>query len=111
MHSAKIKTGDKVIMLSGKDRSKSGKIVRVSTAESRTGLMQTRVFVEGLNMIKRHERAKKQGQKGQIVSRERAVALSSVALICSKCDKPTRVGFRLDAGNKYRQCRKCHADI
>ncbi len=87
-------------MLSGKDRNKSGKVVMVIPE---TG----KVFVEGLNMIKRHTRPKQQGQSGQIVSKERAVSAASVALVCKSCGKPTRVGYRIEGKTKTRICKKC----
>lgn len=100
----KVKKGDTVVMLSGKDRTKRGKITSVSATAGK-------VVVEGLNMIKRHLKARRQGQKGQVISRERAVAVASVALICSACGKPTRVGYKvMESGAKVRICRKCQAE-
>jgi|SRR3989338_3072694 len=100
----KIKKNDNVIMLGGKDKGKKGKILH-SFPESNT------VVVEGLNLVKKHLRAKKQGQKGQIVSKERAVSAASVALICKSCDKQTRLGFRIEGENKVRICKKCGAEV
>ena len=99
----KLKRGDNVIMLSGKDRSKKGKILFVFPEENK-------LVVEGLNLVKKHLRAKKQGQKGQVVSKERAVSASSAALICKSCGKPTRIGYRLDGASKFRICKKCEAE-
>ncbi|HEY4484657.1 MAG TPA: 50S ribosomal protein L24 [Candidatus Paceibacterota bacterium] len=103
----KIKKNDKVRMLSGKDRGKTGKIIFVLNKEDKGA----RVVVEGLNKVKKHQRPKKQGQKGQIVSVERAVAISSVQLICPSCSKPTRVGQKVEGKNKTRVCKKCGAVI
>ena len=101
-----IKKGDKIKMLSGKDRNKTGKVISVlNNAE------KSRVVVEGLNKVKKNQRPKKQGQKGQIVEVERPVHISSVQLICASCGKPTRVGHRMDGGNKARICKKCGAVI
>ena len=100
----KIRKGDTVVMLSGKDRNKKGKILSVSPHDRR-------VIVEGLNLIKKHTRARQQGQKGQIISKERYVSASAVALVCSSCGKPTRVGFQLTGPGKVRICRKCKAQI
>ena len=94
---------DNVIMLSGKDKGKKGKITFVF-------LIGDRVVVEGLNLVKKHVRAKQQGQKGQVVSKERAVSASSVALICKSCSKPTRIGYRVEGENKLRICKKCKAE-
>ena len=92
-----------MVMLSGKDRGKTGKVKSASPSDGK-------VLVEGLNMIKRHLRARKQGQRGQIISRERWVNSSTVAFVGSD-GKPTRLGFRLsgDAGGKVRIDRKSGA--
>ena len=104
----KLRKGDNVIMLNGKDRGKTGKIFMVIPTIDR-------VVVEGLNLIKKNIRAKKQGQKGQIISKERAVSASSVALICKSCGKMTRIGFKFSAigggENKIRICKKCKSDV
>lgn len=99
-----VKKGDNVIMLAGKDQGKKGKILSVFPDRGR-------VVVEGLNLVKRHQRAKKQGQKGQIISKERAVDVSNVQLICSKCGKFTRIGHKIEGDLKVRVCKKCGADI
>ncbi len=106
LFSMKIKKGDNVKMLSGKDRGKTGAVSLV-LIESEL----SRVIVEGLNKVKRHQRPKKQGQKGQIVSVERPVSISSVQLICKSCGKPTRVGYRLNGDKKERVCKKCSAVV
>jgi large subunit ribosomal protein L24 len=72
---------------------------------------ENKVVVEGLNLVKRHLRAKKQGQKGQVVSKERAVSVSGVALICKSCGKQTRVGFKIENENKIRICVKCKSEV
>ena len=99
-----IKKNDNIIMLQGKDRDKKGKVLLVFPSENK-------VVVEGLNMVKRHQKAKKQGQKGQIVSKEKAVDVSNVQLICSKCGKPTRAGHKIVGNNKVRICKKCSGEI
>jgi len=99
-----IRKGDNVIMLSGKDRKKRGKVLFVFPAEKK-------VVVEGLNLVARHQRARKQGQKGQIIHKERAVDISNVMLICSKCGKPARVGQMMVGKNKARVCKKCGGEI
>ena len=100
----KIKKGDNVIMLSGKDRGKTGKVASVDNKENK-------IIVEGLNMIKKAIRARNQRQKGQLVSKERFIAVSSVALVCKSCGKPTRIGYRLNGENKTRICKKCEAEL
>lgn len=99
----KIRKGDNVITLSGKDRGKTGKVLSV-------GLENNKVVIEGLNLVKKHTRARKQGQKGQIISKERYVSASSVALVCKACGRPTRIGYRVDGKNKARICKKCKAE-
>lgn len=100
----KIKRGDNVIMLGGKDKGKKAKVILVFPEMGK-------VVVDGLNLVKKHLRAKKQGQKGQIISKERAVSVSSVALVCKSCDKPTRIGFKVEGDNKIRICKKCKSEV
>lgn len=99
----KIKRGDNVIMINGKDRGKTGKVLLVLPTLDR-------VVVEGLNLIKKNIKAKRQDQKGQIISKERAVSASSVALVCKTCGKMTRIGYKFEGDNKIRICRKCKAE-
>jgi len=96
-----LKKGDNVKILTGKDRGKSGKILRV--------LKDEKVLVEGINLSKKHARPKKRGEKGQTVTVPRAVHVSNTMIICGNCKKPTRIGFRIDGGSKSRICRKCEA--
>ncbi|OGN00341.1 MAG: 50S ribosomal protein L24 [Candidatus Yanofskybacteria bacterium RIFCSPHIGHO2_02_FULL_41_29] len=110
----KIKKNDNVIMLSGKDRGRKGKITHVFFTRRSLGIGGrdgNTVVVEGLNLVKKHLRAKKQGQKGQIVSKERAVNASSVALVCKSCGKQTRLGYKVEGENKIRICKKCGAEV
>ncbi len=97
----KIKKGDKVIMLSGKDRGNTGAVMR-------TDPKTNRVIVERLNLVKRHKRATKQGQKGQIVSIERWVAAASVAVVNKDTGKAARIGWEVskDGSTKTRIDRK-----
>jgi len=104
----KIKKGDTVKMLSGRDRGKIGKIIKVESAKMR-------VVVEGLNLLKKNKRPKKQGEKGEIISIPRAVDYSNVAIVCPSCKKSSRIGFNLlkNSGleSKVRVCKKCGANI
>jgi large subunit ribosomal protein L24 len=98
MKSMRIKTDDQVILTSGKDAGKTGRVVR-------TDPKRRRVYVEGLNMIKRHERPRSQGdltsaQAGGIVEKEGPIDVSNVMLLDPKGNKPTRVGVRRDEGGK-----------
>lgn len=100
----KIRKGDNVKMLTGKDRGKTGKILVVYPDGGK-------VRVEGLNTVKKHQRPKKQGQKGQIVSVERAVNVSDVELICPRCGKATRVGHKFVGDVKMRVCKRCKSEF
>lgn len=100
----KIKKGDQVIIISGKDRGKSGKILDVLTQERR-------VVIEGANIRKKHVRPKKSGEKGQVVEIPAPTSVSNVKLICSKCNKPTRVGYKIVGDKKYRICKKCSGEL
>jgi len=102
----KIKKGDKVKILSGKDRGKTGAVDRVFIKEAR-------VLVGGLNLYKRHlkPRSREDQKSGGIVSISRPIDVSCVAVICSKCGKATRAGFVKEAGEKFRICKKCQAKI
>ena len=94
-------------MLSGKDRGKTGKVISVLGGKEKV----IRVVVEGLNKIKKNQRPKKQGQKGQIIEVERPVNISTVQLVCASCGKPTRTAHKIDGQNKVRVCKKCGATI
>lgn len=100
----KIKKGDKVVMLRGKDVGKSAKVLKVYSAKQR-------LVVDGLNLLKKTIRPKKQGEKGQTVSIPAAVRIENVQLVCSHCNKPTRVTFVIKGDNKERHCKKCNAKI
>jgi len=103
-----IKRGDNVVMLSGKDRGKKGKVLFAFPGSPLAG---GKVVVEGLNLVARHQRAKKQGQKGQVVHKERAVSASAVQLVCKNCGKATRIWHRTVGKNKVRVCKKCGGEI
>lgn len=100
----KIKKGDNVIILSGKDKGKDGKILQAMPRIDR-------VVVEGANIRKRHIRPKKQGEKGQIIEVEAPMHVSNVMLVCKKCGKSTRVGYKLNKDSKNRVCKKCEATL
>ncbi|RJQ32656.1 50S ribosomal protein L24 [Candidatus Parcubacteria bacterium] len=100
----KLKTGDTVKIITGKDKGKTGKIARVIRDENR-------IVVEGINVRKKHLRPKKQGQKGQIAQIPAPFNLSNAALVCPSCQKPARVGFKIEGGKKTRFCKKCETAI
>jgi len=90
---------DNVTVLSGKYRGKTGKVLKVFPKNNR-------VIVEGVNIIKRHTRPSQKNQQGGIVEKEAAIHVSNVMVICPKCSRPTRIGYRLlDDGTKARVCR------
>lgn len=102
---AKIRRNDTVLVTTGKDRGKRGKVQQVLPRESR-------VLIEGVNIVKRHVKPRPPLVQGGIVSQERPIQISNVALICPHCDKPTRVGRRfLEDGTKVRHCKQCHQVI
>ncbi len=100
----KIKKGDLVKMLAGKDKGKTGRVLKAFPK-------QRRVVVEGLNLYKKHTRPRRQGEKGEIVSIARPVDVSNLALICPHCQKAIRVGYRFQDQKKMRYCRKCQQFI
>ncbi len=103
LHRSKIhlKTGDKVVVLSGKDKGKEGKVVAVSPKEGK-------LIVEGVNIVSKHVKPRRAGQEGGIVKTEGALYACKVQLICSHCGKPTRVAHKfMEDGNKKRSCKKC----
>ena len=100
----KIKKGDQVLIISGKDRGKKGKILAVFPKE-------LRVLVEGINIRKKHVKPKRSGEKGQTVETPTPLAVSNVKLVCPKCSKPARVGYKMTGDKKYRICKKCDQEI
>lgn len=100
----KIKKGDKVQIIKGKDRGKSGKIVKALPAKSM-------VVIEGLNLRKKTIKPKRGGEKGRIVSIAWPMRRENVMIICEACGKPTRIGYRLQDGKKTRYCKKCEATV
>jgi large subunit ribosomal protein L24 len=91
-------------MLAGKDKGKSGKVMQMMTDDGR-------LVVEGLNLMIKHQKARKSGEKGQRIQFPGAVKISKVALVCPKCGKPTRVGYKVEGKEKVRICKKCQETI
>lgn len=100
----KIKKNDQVLITSGKDRGKKGKVLHVFPKDQK-------LLVEGVNMRKKHVRPKKSGEKGQIVESPSPLTVSNVKLICPKCGKSSRVGSKIIDKKKYRMCKKCGQEI
>ncbi len=99
----KIKKGDTVLVISGKDRNRKGKILKTFPKEKK-------VVVENINLMKKHQKARGQ-EKGQIIKKPAKIDVSNVALICSKCKKATRVGYKVGKNQKSRICKKCGKKI
>ena len=102
--SMSIKKGDNVKVLSGKDRGKTGTVLRALPAEGK-------VVLEGVAVVKKAMKPTAQNQQGGIVSQEAAIDASNVMLICPKCGQATRVGHKKDGKNKLRVCKKCGAEF
>lgn len=99
--SLRIKKGDRVLVLSGKHKDKKGRILVVMPR-------QERVIVEGVNIIKKHQKPSRKYPQGGIIEKEAPIHISKVLLICPKCDRATRIGTRfLEDGRKLRICKKC----
>ena len=101
---ARIKKGDQVYVLSGKDRGKTGKVLRVWPQEERA-------IVERINLLTHFDRRSQQNQAGGIVQREGPLALSKLALFCSRCHKPSRIGWTVTGDVKQRICRRCQGTV
>ena len=99
-----IKRDDKVIVLSGKDKGKTGKVL---VADPKA----LKVIVEGVNVATKHQKAQKKGQDGGIIKIETPIYVSKVQLVCPKCGKGTRVAHKIADGKKVRVCKKCGAEI
>jgi len=97
----KIRKNDTVLVIAGKDKGKKGKVRFANPKDER-------LLVEGINFIKRHMRATKQVRQAGVIEREAPIHMADVMLLCSRCNHPTRVGFRfLEDGRKVRFCRSC----
>ena len=99
-----IKRDDKVVVLSGKDKGKQGKVIKADPKAMK-------VIVEGVNVATKHQKPRKQGEEGGIIKVETPIYASKVQLVCPKCGKATRVGHKIADGKKLRVCKKCGAEI
>ena len=96
-----LKVNDQVEVITGKDKGRVGKIIKVYNKSDRA-------LVERINMIKRHTKSRAEGQEGQIVEKEAPIHVSNLMLVCSKCAEPTRIGKQiLEDGSRVRACKKC----
>lgn len=106
MTKIKIKKNDSIVVISGKDRGKSGKVLNIYTNTNR-------VLIEGIGLKKKNQRPRKSGQKGEIITMPSSIHISNVMLYCSHCGKGVRVGFQKSESNveKVRICKKCKSII
>jgi large subunit ribosomal protein L24 len=100
----KIRKNDTILVVSGKDRGKKGKVLTSFPKANR-------ILVEGVNLRKKHQRAKKQGEKGQVVLMPGSISVSNVRIVCTKCGNPTRIGYKILEKNKVRVCKKCNQEM
>ncbi len=100
----KIKKGDKVKIIAGKDKSREGTVERVYPK-------QNKIIIAGVNLYKRHVRKSDKMPKGGIIDVPRPLDVAKVMLVCPKCGKKTRVGYEVDKKRKYRICKKCKSRV
>ena len=100
----KVKKNDTVLIISGKYRGRKGKILKSFPK-------MDKLLIEGINLRKKHQKPKKTGDKGQIIEVPAPIHISNVKIICPKCKKATRIGYRIEGGEKYRICKKCDKTI
>lgn len=104
-----IKKGDKIKIIAGKDKGKTGKVLQVFPEKNR-------ISVEGLNLLIKHMRPRRQGEQGQRIEFPAPFNASNAMVVCSKCGKPTRIGKKINETadgkkKKYRECKKCNKTI
>ena len=105
MNKMSIKKGDLIVVLSGKDKGKQGKVLEVMPADRK-------VVVEGINIVTRHAKPRKQGEQGGLLKKEAAIYACKVQKVCPKCNKATRPAHKMLAdGKKVCVCKKCGAEI
>lgn len=100
----KVKKGDSVLIISGKDKGRVAKILRSIPKERM-------ILVEGMNLKSKHVRPKKQGEKGQVVKVSLPVNVSNAKFLCPKCGKAARLGYKVEGGKKFRICKKCKSEV
>jgi len=100
----KIKKNDTVLIISGKYRGKTGKVLKAFPKKEQ-------LLVEGINLRKKHQKAKRTGDKGEMIEIPAPLVASNTMLVCPKCKKATRIGYRVEGGEKYRICKKCDKAI
>jgi large subunit ribosomal protein L24 len=105
MAGLKIKKGDRVQVLTGKDRGKTGQVTRALPESGK-------LIVDGINVAKKHQKATKATMQGGIIDKDMPIPVANVALVCPSCSKRTRVGYKIDGdGTKVRVCKKCGGEM
>jgi large subunit ribosomal protein L24 len=104
MPGVNVKMDDNVMVVSGKDRGKSGRVVNVRPRDGK-------VMIEGIARMKRHTKPTAKNRKGGIVLQEEFIDISNVQIVCKSCNRPTRVGHRTEGDTKFRVCKRCGADL
>ena len=105
MNKMHVKRGDTVKVIAGKDKGKEGKVITAIPSKNK-------VIVEGVAMVKKHQKARMQGQESGIITREAAIDASNVMRVCPSCGKAARIGVKVfEDGSKARYCKKCNAEI
>ncbi len=99
-----VKTNDTVVVLSGKDKDKRGKVLSVDPKAGKA-------IVEKVNVAKRHQKPRRQGEEGGIISKETPIYTSKLMAVCPKCNKPTRPAYKVTDGKKVRVCKHCGAEM
>ena len=100
----KLKKGDNVKVIAGKDKGKTGKIIKIDP-------VNMRVIVHGVNVYKKHRRPRKQGEKGEIVNVPRSMNASNVLYLCGNCGRAARLGAKFQGESKVRFCKKCGSSV
>ncbi len=100
----KVKKGDTAVVISGKNKGKQAKVLKVSPKEGR-------VVLEGVNFVTKHKKPRNQSTPGGIMKQEAPMNISNVMVVCPKCSKATRVGHEIKNGEKARICKKCGAQL
>lgn len=100
----KIKKGDTVLIISGKDKGRTAKILKSLPKE-------IKILVEGINLKNKHTKPKKQGEKGQVIRIPAPIDVSDVKFVCPKCGKAARIGYKIEKDRKYRICKKCKSKV
>ncbi len=108
----KIRRNDKVVVITGKDKGKTGRVIQIFPGPLGGTRGQERALVQGINMVKRHQRRRRQDEPGGIVEKESPVQVSRLMLYCSRCKRGARAGVKVrEDGGKIRYCRRCEEEF